>query len=194
MLAKGHDFPNVTLVGIIDIDSGLFSDDFRSLEYTAQLITQVAGRSGRSEKPGHVIIQTNENHNRLLNDLINPNIKYWQIATQLLQIRKDLSLPPFTYQAYLLANATKRELPFEFLVSLRNVLCSSFMNKNIYISYVLADKIEKKHNRFHFHILITATTRKDLSFILDKAIIYSSEILKNNSTRFAIEVDPIFMY
>lgn len=194
MLAKGHDFPNVTLVGIIDIDSGLFSDDFRSLEYTAQLITQVAGRSGRSEKPGHVIIQTNENQNRLLNDLINPNIKYWQIATQLLQIRKDLSLPPFTYQAYLLANATKRELPFEFLVSLRNVLCSSFMNKNIYISYVLADKIEKKHNRFHFHILITATTRKDLSFILDKAIIYSSEILKNNSTRFAIEVDPIFMY
>lgn len=83
MLAKGHDFPDVTLVGILDVDSSLFSDDFRSLENTAQLLTQVSGRSGRGKKQGKVVIQTHHPDNLLINQLIDPNCNYMTIADDL---------------------------------------------------------------------------------------------------------------
>ena len=70
MLAKGHDFPNVTLVGVLDADQGLFSADFRASERMAQLITQVAGRAGRAERPGEVLIQTHQPDHPLLRHLV----------------------------------------------------------------------------------------------------------------------------
>ncbi|MGN0909069.1 MAG: primosomal protein N', partial [Succinivibrio sp.] len=72
MVAKGHDFPDVTLVGILDVDSGLYSDDFRAREYSAQLLTQVAGRAGRASKHGLVLVQTHSPDSLLLNQLVDP--------------------------------------------------------------------------------------------------------------------------
>ena len=71
MLAKGHHFPDVTLVGLVDVDAALFSQDFRATERLAQLYTQVAGRAGRASKPGLVVLQSHHPEHLLLQDLVN---------------------------------------------------------------------------------------------------------------------------
>lgn len=194
MLAKGHDFPNVTLVGILDIDSSLFSDDFRSLENAAQLLTQVSGRSGRGNKKGRVIIQTHHKDNLLINQLINPDCSYLNIAEELLKTRKNLMLPPYTYQAFLLSNSSERITAFSFLNKLHSQLIS-VLNKysNIAITPVMSDKMEKQQNRYHFHMLVTCLSRKTLNMFLTEVRNIVSEQSLSQDLRFAIEVDPIIM-
>ena len=95
MVAKGHHFPNVTLVAIPNADRGFLSSDFRSPEHTAQLIIQVAGRAGRADKAGLVLIQTLQPENPALLTLVREG--YLSFAQQLLTERRMLGLPPFTY-------------------------------------------------------------------------------------------------
>ena len=90
LLAKGHHFPNVTLVGILDADSGLFSADFRGSERVAQLMTQVSGRAGREEKPGQVIIQSYCPDHPQIEEIINGT--YQTFAQRLLEERKVIRL------------------------------------------------------------------------------------------------------
>ena len=104
MLAKGHHFPNVTLVGILDTDCGLFSTDFRALERLAQLIVQVSGRAGRANKPGTVVLQTRHPDHPLLRTLICSG--YQGFAQDVLAERKAVGLPPFSYQALLRAESS----------------------------------------------------------------------------------------
>lgn len=99
MLAKGHDFPDVTCVGVLDVDRGLFGSDFRALEQLAQLITQVSGRAGRAEKPGLVLLQTHHPHHPLLSTLVGAG--YEAFATAALAERAAARLPPFTALALL---------------------------------------------------------------------------------------------
>ncbi len=94
MIAKGHDFPSVTLVGILDADASLYFSDFRSAERTFQLITQVAGRSGRAEETGKVVLQTYQPENAVLRQAI--NYDYIGFFKQELSIRKATAFPPFT--------------------------------------------------------------------------------------------------
>lgn len=195
MLAKGHDFPNVTLVGILDVDSSLFNDDYRSLENSAQLITQVAGRAGRGNKVGRVIIQTHHPDNKLINQLADPNCSYLTIANDLLDTRKKLNLPPYTSQAFLLCNSANRFKAFNFIKDIYekiNIEVSNF--GNLSISSVTSDKMEKVQNRYHFHVLINSYSRKTLSqfLLVVQQIVIQSKI--PNDVRFAIEVDPINMY
>ncbi|MEL0625231.1 primosomal protein N', partial [Marinomonas arenicola] len=89
MLAKGHHFPNVTLVIVMDADAGLFSADIRGMERTAQLITQVAGRAGRSKKPGHVLLHTYHPDHAAIECLC--NLGYDHFAIDGLAERKALS-------------------------------------------------------------------------------------------------------
>ena len=195
MLAKGHDFPDVTLVGILDVDSSLFSDDFRSQENTAQLLTQVSGRSGRGKKQGRVIIQTHHTDNQLINQLIDPNCDYLTIANGLLEARKNMMLPPYTSQAFLLCNSANRDKAFSFINDLSFKL-SSIKSKfaNLAITSVMSDKMEKVQNRYHFHMLVTSLERKTLSaFLIEVRKLVSLDSLPND-VRFAIEVDPITMY
>ncbi|MGN0902096.1 MAG: primosomal protein N', partial [Succinivibrio sp.] len=195
MLAKGHDFPDVTLVGILDVDSSLFSDDFRALENTAQLLTQVAGRSGRGNKKGRVVIQTHHTDSLLINQLIDPNVNYLDIAQNLLLQRRNLMLPPFTYQAFILCNSPFREKAFS---GLKKVFCQikniQVNFPNINVSSVMSDKMEKVQNRYHFHILVTSLKRAELSEFL--SLVRSRVFSDMNSAdiRLAIEVDPISMY
>lgn len=107
MLAKGHHFPNVTLVAILDADNGLFSADFRACEKTAQLIIQVAGRAGRAEQEGRVLIQTHLPEHPLILQLMDKG--YLAFAKHNLEERKEASLPPFSYFALLRAEAYKQE-------------------------------------------------------------------------------------
>ena len=109
MLAKGHHFPNVTLVAILDADGGFFSADFRGLERMSQLITQVGGRAGRADKPGTVAIQTHQADHPLLKTLVQQG--YSTLAQQLLEERQQALLPPFQYAALIRAEAADENLP-----------------------------------------------------------------------------------
>ena len=97
MLAKGHHFPEVTLVAVLDADAGLFSSDFRGQEFMGQLLIQVAGRSGRGKDAGEVLIQTHNSTHPTLNTLIIDGYK--QFSRTLLEQRDMANLPPFSYQA-----------------------------------------------------------------------------------------------
>ena len=194
MLAKGHDFPNVTLVGILDIDSSLFSDDYRSLENAAQLLTQVSGRSGRGNKKGRVIIQTHHKDNLLINQLINPDCTYLNIAEELLKTRKNLMLPPYTYQAFILSNSSERINAYSFLNQLYSELSGIAYNySNLALTPVMSDKMEKQQNRYHFHMLVTCVSRKTLNMFLTEVRNIVSRKSLSQDLRFAIEVDPIIM-
>jgi primosomal protein N' (replication factor Y) len=113
MLAKGHHFPNVTLVGLVDVDNALFSSDFRALERLGQLIVQVAGRAGRVEKQGTVFIQTHNPEHPLLTELLTKG--YQHFAKSLLQERQTVNLPPYSYLAVLQAECEKPHQLNEFL-------------------------------------------------------------------------------
>ena len=195
MIAKGHDFPNVTLVGILDLDSNLFSDDFRALEFSAQLLTQVAGRAGRASKKGRVLIQTHHPDNLLVTKLIDPAVSYEQIAQLLLHMRQNLSLPPFTHQAYLLSNSSDRSRAFDFLEKLLEI-GQNELNKypSLGVSPVLSDKMEKRQNRYHFHILLTSRDRSELSLFIRMMREKARDVRTGADVRFAVEIDPIMMY
>ncbi|MEG2300059.1 MAG: primosomal protein N', partial [Acinetobacter sp.] len=120
MLAKGHHFPYVTLVAILDIDSGLLSVDFRATERTAQLIIQVAGRAGRGEKKGEVYLQTLRPDHPLLNTLLESG--YRSFAKQTLKERKAAWMPPYRYAALLRCESKDQELNQSFLQEHAQVL------------------------------------------------------------------------
>lgn len=120
MLAKGHHFPNITLVGIVDADAGLYSADFRAPERFGQLLLQVAGRAGREEKQGLVLIQTHLPEHPLLNKLTRQN--YLDYAQQLLLQRQQQALPPFTHIALLRADHPHNDKVQRFLQQIRQQL------------------------------------------------------------------------
>lgn len=193
MLAKGHDFPDVTVVGILDVDGGLFCDDFRGYEYTAQLVTQVAGRAGRADKEGDVYIQTRHPDHLLLQSLVDPSFNYLRLACELLTIRKDKMLPPYTFQAIVMVNSTDRDLAF---YTLRDIM-TTFENRTdgvlneVRPSIIFSDRTEKRFNRFHFHCNIIAHSRSALDRVLDEITTVYSGMKNLKDLRFAIDVDPV---
>jgi primosomal protein N' (replication factor Y) len=120
MLAKGHDLPNLTLVVVVGIDEGLFSADFRSSEKLAQLLIQVAGRAGRADKPGSVLLQTHHPEHALLNTLVRGG--YHAFADEELALREAAGFPPFAYLALLRAEAKHAEPPLHFLQQAKSFL------------------------------------------------------------------------
>ena len=120
MLAKGHHFPDVTMVTILDSDSGLFSADFRGMEHSAQLILQVAGRAGREQDPGEVWIQTLYADHPQLNLLLDSG--YHALALSILQERNNQQLPPYSFMALLRAECEDRHQAQQFLQQARGFI------------------------------------------------------------------------
>jgi primosomal protein N' (replication factor Y) len=117
MLAKGHDFPRLTLVGVLGADNALYSADFRATERLAALLFQVAGRAGRAELPGEVIVQTDFPGHPLYRSLAAHD--YGEFAANLLAERRAAGLPPFAHLALVTAEAPQREVVDAFLDSVR---------------------------------------------------------------------------
>ncbi|MDG3084652.1 primosomal protein N' [Vibrio hannami] len=120
MLAKGHHFPNVTLVSLLDVDGSLYSSDFRASERLAQLFVQVAGRAGRASKPGEVLLQTHHPEHTLLQSLLNNDYRHF--AQTALQERKQAMLPPFSFLTLFRAEANNGDFAEEFLRQVRHTL------------------------------------------------------------------------
>ncbi|HED33788.1 MAG TPA: primosomal protein N' [Gammaproteobacteria bacterium] len=188
MLAKGHDFPNVTLVGILDIDQGLFSADFRGTEYMAQLIVQVSGRAGRGEKPGEVIMQTHHPEHPMLHVLLESG--YSGFAREAVKERKLARFPPYTYMAILRSSALVKEQGEAFLEECR----AACHFADIQIFGPLPAPMERRAGRFRWQLIIVADERKTLHGALRHWIPEVAKLKSASRVRWSIDVDPQEMF
>ena len=193
MLAKGHHFPAVTRVIILNADTGFFSADFRGTEKTVQLINQVAGRAGRGNKPGKVFVQTRNPEHPYLNRLVHQQEQ--QLIIEILEHREQLKLPPFGYMALLSSQSAKSELASHFLAMIRqqaNQIISQHSELYHSISIVgpMAAPMEKKQGKFRFQIIIRSDQRKSMQLLLRTLNQYAENVRRPNSVRWLIDVDP----
>ena len=187
MLAKGHHFPNVTLVGILEADTGLFSADFRALERTGQLILQVAGRAGRAEKPGCVLIQTHYPEHPLLKNLISQD--YLSFSTQLLAERKATLLPPYSHLALIQAEALAAADSLDFLERLKQT--AQRLNAAVVLLGPIAALLPKRAGYYRAHLLLQAKKRSELHRVLVSLIAQLSALRKRERVRWSLDVDPL---
>lgn len=192
MLAKGHHFPNVTLVAILDVDNSLFSTDFRAPEKITQLILQVAGRAGRSDKPSEVVIQTNQPEHKLLQDILYKD--YWTIAKELYQIRQQALQPPCSYWVLIRAESYDLSKTMRFLKDIRSFANEIDYDKNFIkiLGPILAPRV-KKAGMLRGQLLLSSSNRKELHMFIDKLLDKISE-LKTSSIRWSLDVDPQDIY
>jgi len=190
MLAKGHHFPNVTLVGIVDADQGLHSADYRAPERMAQLILQVAGRAGRAELPGEVYIQTHHPDHPLLQSLITAG--YNHFATRLLRERAEVGLPPVTAMAVFRAEAVTRDAPLGYLQQVRDLIRQR-TGSQIQVFGPLPSPMEKRAGRFRAQLIVQGSEKAQLHQAL-AVVLPSIEALKSAKVRWSLDVDPIDTY
>jgi len=190
MLAKGHHFPNVTLVVLLDVDSGLFSIDFHASERLAQLITQVSGRAGRETKKGHVIMQTRQPEHPLLNTLIHQG--YQAFAQAALAERKQAGLPPYSYQALLRANAHEQQLALDFLLAVSELI-NQHDSQTLALGPVPAP-MAKRAGQYRYQLLMQHTQRKQLHLLLNWLMPQIEKLKQTRKVRWSLDVDPIDLY
>ncbi|WP_371186855.1 primosomal protein N' [Thalassotalea maritima] len=183
MLAKGHHFPNVTLVAVLDIDGALFSYDFRAPEHMAQLLVQVAGRAGRESKPGKVLVQTQYPDHPLLQDLVNNG--YAHFARYALSERQMALMPPYSFQALLRAEANYANLPESFL---RDISANEFTG--CMVSGPLPPAQEKKAGKYRFHLLLQAKQRSTLHAAVQQILANAEQHPLKNKVRWSLDIDP----
>ena len=185
MLAKGHHFPNVTLVALVNVDDALFSLDFRAEERLAQLYVQVAGRSGRAEKQGEVVLQTHYPDHPLLTTLLEKG--YQAFAEETLKLRHNMGLPPFSFQALFKAQCRHSEEAENAL----SQLASFFYEQKIEGLQVLGPipaPFSKKAGQYRWQLLLQHASRKQLQAALSR---YSPELIKSSQVRLILDVDPL---
>lgn len=192
MLAKGHHFSNVTLVVIIDADAGLFSTDFRGPERMGQLLLQVAGRAGRAEKPGRVILQSLHCDHPLVQTLVHKG--YHAFADLILQERHITQLPPYRYLALLRAESKRPENALDFLQLARHEAQTLF-SASPQLNYLgpLPAMIEKRGDRFRYHLQFNSAQRKPLQQLLTQLVKKLENHTLSKHVRWAIDVDPMEM-
>jgi len=187
MLAKGHHFPNVTLVGILDADGGLFGADFRAAERMAQLLVQVAGRAGRGQRPGRVLIQTHHPDHPLLRVLVRAG--YGQFAEAALSERRLAALPPFSCLALLRAEAPQRDRAMQFLEQAR--LCAMRLaDKRVQALGPVAAPMERRAGRFRAQLLLQSDDRAPLHGLLMSWLEELETLKSGRRVRWSLDVDP----
>ncbi len=167
MIAKGLDFPNVTLVGVLNADLSLYAPDFRAGERTFQLLTQVAGRAGRGKMAGEVIIQTSTPHS--------PSIQFARhhdfdgFVAQELNVRQQFQYPPFTHLALLLARSS-HERRAEFTLQTLHRKLSEDLPDQVILGDPIPSPLTKSHSQFRFQLLMRGPNARILSHHLNKIL------------------------
>ena len=196
MLAKGHDFPNVTLVGIVEADHGLFGADFRAAERMAQMITQVSGRAGRADRPGEVLIQTRHPVHPLLAALLAGG--YPAFAEQALVERRDAGLPPYAAIALLRAEAATAAQALAFLAAARAAAeaeqAADPAGAGVELMGPAPAPMERRAGRFRAQLLLRAVGRKDgrarLHQLLARWTPGLAALPEARRARWSLDVDP----
>ena len=186
MLAKGHHFSDLTLAAIVDVDGGLFSADFRATEKMAQLIIQVAGRAGREDALGEVILQTHLPEHPMLTKLLQEG--YLEFAKATLEERKMALLPPFSHLALVKAEAMKPHFPQEFLLAVKQLLNQK---KLVNCLGPVPALMAKKAGKYRSHLLLQAESRQDLQKLLGQFVEKLSDLPQAKKVRWALDVDPL---
>lgn len=195
MLAKGHHFPRVTLVAILDADGGLFSADFRASERMAQLIVQVAGRAGRAEEPGKVIIQSHLADHPLLVQLTEQG--YFAFADQALSERRGAGLPPFCHLVLLRAEAHKPGQAEGFLdeaCSEAELLLNELRLGGIELLGPVPAPMERRAGRYRAQLLVQANARAPLHRLLNSWLQALEQMPSGRAVRWSLDVDPIDLF
>jgi primosomal protein N' (replication factor Y) len=186
MLAKGHDFPALTLVGVLNPDSALYSSDFRAAEKLFAQLVQVAGRAGRADKPGEVIIQTAFPDHPLFRALQTHDFEGWA-ASQLAE-RKIAGFPPFVYQAMLRVEGKLESEVYGYLDQARAAAIS--LGHEVEIFGVVPAALPRRANHLRAQLLIQGRTRKELQEFL-RAWQPSLDALPSQRLRCSLDVDPL---
>jgi primosomal protein N' (replication factor Y) (superfamily II helicase) len=188
MLAKGHDFPNVTLVGVVSVDAGLALPDFRSAERTFQLITQVAGRAGRGDRPGRVLIQTYHPYHYALRHACAQD--YEGFYDEELRYRQNHSYPPFVALASLLVHGPDLGKVRNDSLELRKQLDLVNQERKCRVLGPAPAPLSRLKGEHRFQLLIKSRSRKDLREIADAAMRAVAESGVNLRS-INLEIDPV---
>ncbi len=190
MLAKGHHFPDVTLVALLDVDGALFSADFRAAERFAQLYVQVSGRAGRAGKQGEVVLQTHHPEHPLLQTLLTQG--YDAFANQALVERQTVFLPPFTSHVIFRAEDQNNQQAPLFLQQLRNLLESSpLRDEQLWIMGPVPSLQPKRGGRFRWQILLQHPSRARLQRLVSHSLKLVNTLPEARKVKWALDVDPI---
>ncbi|HKY45692.1 MAG TPA: primosomal protein N' [Pyrinomonadaceae bacterium] len=185
MLAKGHDFPNVTLVGVVSVDAGLALPDFRSAERTFQLITQVAGRAGRGDRPGRVLIQTYHPYHYALRHACAQD--YEAFYDEELRYRQNHSYPPFVALASLLVHGPDLGRVRSDSLELRKQLDVANQDRKCRVLGPAPAPLSRLKGEHRFQLLIKSRSRKNLREVADAAM-KSGDF---NARSINLEIDPV---
>ncbi len=203
MLAKGHDLPNLTLVAVVGIDEGLFSADFRAGEKLAQLLIQVAGRAGRADKRGEVLLQTHHPEHPLLQTLIHGG--YHTFADSELMQREAAGFPPFAHIALLRAEAPHADAPIQFLHAAKALLLPYAQTKSrrgtqttpdagVQLDGPVPAPMPRRAGMHRAQLLLSSPQRRELHAALEAALpaVYASP--EARKARWSLDVDPVDLY
>ncbi|MEO6421466.1 MAG: primosomal protein N' [Candidatus Nitrotoga sp.] len=186
ILAKGHDFPNLTLVGVLNPDGALYSSDFRASEKLFAQLIQVAGRAGRADKLGEVLIQTAFPDHPLFRALREHDYDAW--AKILLAERQTAGFPPFMYQVLLRAEAKHEAHMYTFLQQARDAAVKLAMTVDIY--GVVPAAMPRRANHFLAHLLVQSEVRKPLQqFLREWRPLLDA--LPAPKLRWSLDIDPM---
>ena len=185
MLAKGHHFPRLTLVVVLDTDNGFYNQDFRALERLGQLLTQVAGRAGRAELPGQVVIQTHVPQHPMLNLLVQEG--YEAFAASLLIARQQADWPPYYFLAMIRVQDKNLPKLLDFLHTVKKLLQLSGLQ-------VLGPAPAPLARKAHIHrmqLLVKSPSRKKLKMGLAEVRDGLAMQKMSQGLRWSIDVDPV---
>jgi primosomal protein N' (replication factor Y) len=188
ILAKGHDFPNVTLVGVVSVDAGLALPDFRAAERTFQLLTQVAGRAGRGARAGKVLIQTYHPYHYALRHASGQD--YAGFYEEEIRHRQNHSYPPFVALASLLVHGLKLDQVRSDALQLRKELDAANPDRLVRVLGPAPAPLARLKNEFRMQILIKGRKRQQLRDVIDVAL----KIVATNGVNLRsvnVEIDPV---
>jgi primosomal protein N' (replication factor Y) (superfamily II helicase) len=190
MLAKGHDFPNVTLVGVVSVDAGLALPDFRAAERAFQLITQVAGRAGRGDLPGRVLIQTYHPHHYALRHSCAQD--YRGFYDEEIRHRRNHAYPPFVALALLLVRHKDPARAGALAPQLRNALVEANRDHSCRILGPAPAPFARLRGEHRVQLLIKSRSRKQMRAVIDSAL-QKLQQAGQDLRSVTVEIDPVSM-
>ncbi|MCG2633892.1 MAG: primosomal protein N' [Gammaproteobacteria bacterium] len=191
MLTKGHHFPGVTLVGVLDADQGLYSTDVRATERLAQMLLQVAGRAGRAENRGEVLVQTHQPEHPLFNQLFEQG--YAAFCQTELAERRAALLPPFSQLALFRAESSQVARAENFLNRAADLLRQS-AGKEIQVLGPLPAPMEKRQGRYRMQLVVQAPRHRTLHQLLGRVLPLLDRLPRGQRLRWSLDIDPMDLY
>lgn len=190
MLAKGHHFPNLTLTVVVNLDSALYSADYRAAERMAQLLVQVAGRAGRSEKAGQVILQTHFPDHSYIQTLITQG--YQKLQTKLLEERNQMMLPPYQYWTIIRLEAQMLEKVQQASQQIEHLFNQHIVKHytNVELFAAMPAPQEKRAGRFRYLLVFQSDKRSMLNAAISQLVISLEQNQFSQQVRWTVDIDP----